>query len=152
MHVVAADLQQSDQHHQGSDGVHQAAIVGQQGLTAAALPHVELLCVVVVAVVGRVVGHLALDAGPGGAGVAAAERDSVHQVLAVHVAPNAAKRMKQSIMLCHAMMVWKSELKSETRLEVRKALYYSCNVYASDLVQQCNVCCHLQFVSAVPGS
>ena len=44
----------------------------------------------VVAVVGRVVGHLALDAGPGGAGVAAAEGDPVHQVLAVHVAADAA--------------------------------------------------------------
>lgn len=45
----------------------------------------------VVAVVGRVVGHLGLDAGSGGAGVTAAEGDAVHQVLAVHVAANAAK-------------------------------------------------------------
>lgn len=93
------DLQYSDQHHHGPDGVHHASIVGQQGFAAAAFPHVELLCVVVVAVVGRVVGHLVLDAGSGGAGVTAAERDSIHQILAIHVAPNAAKRIRQSVML-----------------------------------------------------
>lgn len=63
------------------------------------LPHVELLRVVVVAVVGSVVGHLVLDAGSGGAGVTAAERDPIHQILAVHVAPKAAKRMRQSVTL-----------------------------------------------------
>lgn len=93
------DLQQRDQHHQGSDGIHHPSVVGQHGFAAAAPPHVELLRVVVVAVVGAVVGHLALDAGSGGAGVTAAERDSVHQILAVHVAPNAAKRMRQSVKL-----------------------------------------------------
>lgn len=97
--IGGPDLQQRDQNHQGSDGVHHPSVVGQHGLTAAAPPHVELLRVVVVAVVGAVVGHLALDAGSGGAGVTAAERDSIHQILAVHVAPNAAKRMKQSVML-----------------------------------------------------
>lgn len=90
--LCCSDLQHSDQHHQGSNGVHHASIVGQQGITAATLPHVELLSVVVVAVVGSVVGHLVLDAGSGGAGVTAAERDSIHQVLAIHVAPDAAKR------------------------------------------------------------
>lgn len=102
--ISGSDLQHSDQHHQGSDGVHHASIVGQQGFAAAAPPHVELLCVVVVAVVSRVVGHLELDAGSGGAGVTAAERDSIHQILAIHVAPNAAKRMRPSIMLVVVMM------------------------------------------------
>ena len=88
-------LQYGDQQHKGSDGVHHASIVGGEGLAASALPHVEILCVVVIAVVGRVVGHLALDAGPGGTGVAAAEGDSVHQVLAVHVAPDAANGKNQ---------------------------------------------------------
>ena len=97
--ISGPDLQHGDQHHQGADGVHHASVVGRHGLTAAALPHVELLCVVVVAVVGSVVGHLALDAGSGGAGVTAAERDAVHQILAVHVAPDAAKRMKQGVTL-----------------------------------------------------
>lgn len=97
--VAGPDLQHSDQQHQGSDGGHHASVVGQQGFAAAPLPHVELLCVVVVAVVGRVVGHLALDAGSGGAGITAAEGDSIHQILAVDVAPNAAKRMKQSVKL-----------------------------------------------------
>lgn len=41
---------------------------------------------VVVGVVGRVVGHLVLDAGPRGAGVTAAEWNSIHQVLPIHVA------------------------------------------------------------------
>lgn len=53
----------------------------------------------VVAVVGGVVGHLQLDAGPRGAGVAAAERHAVHQVLAVHVAANAAKRMRRRVIV-----------------------------------------------------
>lgn len=91
MRVCGADLQNGHQQHQDSDGGHHASVVGQQGLAAAAPPHVELLGVVVVAVVGRVVGHLELDAGSGGAGVAAAERDAVHQVLAVHIAADAAK-------------------------------------------------------------
>lgn len=91
MCVCGADLHQSDEQHQASDGGHHASVVGEQGLAAAAPPHVQLLGVVVVAVVGGVVGHLELDAGTGGAGVAAAEWDAVHQVLAVHVAPDAAK-------------------------------------------------------------
>ena len=53
----------------------------------------------VIAVVGSVVGHLILDAGSGGAWVTAAEWDSIHQILAVHVAPDAAKRIRQSVML-----------------------------------------------------
>lgn len=93
------DLQHRDKNHQDADGGHHASIVGHQGLTAATLPHVELLRVVVVAVVGGVVGHLGLNAGPGGAGVTAAEWDPIHQILAVHVAPNAAKRMRPSVML-----------------------------------------------------
>lgn len=97
--ITGPDLQNSDQHHQDCDGVHHASIVGQQSFTAATLPHIELLCVVVVAVVGGVVGHLELDAWSGGAGVTAAERDSIHQILAINIAPNAAKRMRQSVML-----------------------------------------------------
>lgn len=96
---MTSDLKHGDQHHQNPNGGHHAAVVGQQGLAAAALPHVELLGVVVVAVVGGVVGHLHLDAGPRGAGVAAAERHTVHQVLAVHVAANAAKRMRQRVIV-----------------------------------------------------
>lgn len=50
---------------------------------------VELLRVVVVAVVGAVVSQVVLQAGPRGGGVAAAERNAVQQVAAVHVAPDA---------------------------------------------------------------
>ena len=46
----------------------------------------------VVAVVGRVVSQLDLDAGPGGGGVAAAEGHRVHQVLAVNVAADSTGR------------------------------------------------------------
>lgn len=93
------DLQHGDQHHQSSNGVHHPSIVGQQGIVAASLPNIELLGVVVITVVSGVVGHLVLDAGSGGAGVTAAERDSIHQVLTIHVAPNAAERMRPNIML-----------------------------------------------------
>jgi len=89
-------LQQGDEQHQRADGVHQPAVVGEQRLAAPPFPHVQILGVVVVAVVRRVVGHLPLDAGPGGAGVAAAEGHAVHQVLAVHVAPDAAGRGKRA--------------------------------------------------------
>lgn len=46
----------------------------------------------VIAVVRRVVGELVLDTGPRGAGVAAAERDAVHQVPPIHVALDATGR------------------------------------------------------------
>lgn len=94
--ICISDLQHGDQQHQCSDRVHYASIVGQQGITAATLPNVELLRVVVVTVVSRVVSHLVLDAGSGGAGVAAAEWHSIHQVLPVHVASDATKKTKQS--------------------------------------------------------
>lgn len=97
--MMTSDLKHGDQHHQDPNGGHHATVVGEQGVAAAPLPHVELLSVVVIAVVGRVVGHLQLDAGPWGAGVAAAERHAVHQVLAVHVATNAAKRMRQRVIV-----------------------------------------------------
>lgn len=97
--MITSDLKHGDQHHQDTNGGHHAAVVGEQGLAAATLPHVELLSVVVIAVVGGVVCHLHLDAWPGGAGVAAAERHAVHQVLAVHVAANAAKRIRQRVIV-----------------------------------------------------
>lgn len=96
--ISGPDLQHGNQQNHGSDGVHHAAVVRQQGISTSTLPNVELLGVVVVAVVGRVVGHLGLDAGPGRAGVTAAERDSIHQILAVHVAANTAEGIKRK---CH---------------------------------------------------
>ena len=61
----------------------------QQHLSAAPRPQVEAVRLVAVAEVGRVVGELVLDAGPRREGVTAAERNAVHQVLALHVAPQA---------------------------------------------------------------
>lgn len=51
---------------------------------------VELLCLVLVVVVSVVVHQAILQAGPRGGRVAAAERNAVQQVTAVHIAPNAA--------------------------------------------------------------
>lgn len=45
---------------------------------------------------GRVIGHLKLDAWPGRVGVAAAERDSINQVFSIHITfnPAALKNVK----------------------------------------------------------
>ena len=62
-------LQHGHQQHQGSYGVHQASVVGEQGIAAAPLPDVQVLGVVVIAVVGCVVGDMVLDAGSGELGL-----------------------------------------------------------------------------------
>lgn len=84
--LSVSHLQHSDKQHQCSNGVHQAPIVGDQCIPATPFPDVEFFCVVVVAVVGGVVGHLVLDAGPRRARIAAAKGDPIHQVLPVHIA------------------------------------------------------------------
>lgn len=50
-----------------------------------------------VVVVGRVVGDLLLDAGPGGVQVTAAEGHSVHQVLPLHVTPQSTEEQEKGI-------------------------------------------------------
>lgn len=97
--ICGTHLQHSDQNHQGSNGVHHASIVGQQGVAASPLPHVEILSIVVITVVGRIVGHLSLDAGSRGTGITAAEGHSIHQILAIHITANAAKEKRNSVML-----------------------------------------------------
>lgn len=87
--LAQAYLEEPDEEREGAHGVHQAAVVAQQGGPAAMHPQVELLRLVVVAVVCRVVGELVLDAGPWRAGVAAAEGDAIHQVPPIHVALDA---------------------------------------------------------------
>lgn len=79
-------LEKPDEEDDGTHGAHHAAVVVQEGFPAAAAPEVELLRLVIVAVVSRVVGDLVLDARSRGAGVTAAEGDTVHQVPPVHVA------------------------------------------------------------------
>lgn len=79
-------LKKPDEEDNGAHGAHHAAVVVQESFPAATTPEVELLRLVVVAVVSRVVGDLVLDTGSRGAGVAAAEGDTVHQVPSVHVA------------------------------------------------------------------
>lgn len=50
----------------------------------------------VITVVGSVVGHLCLNAGSGGAGVTAAEGHSIHQILAINITANAARKKRNS--------------------------------------------------------
>ena len=85
-HWPRAYLKKPDEERHSAHGIHEVAVVAQQGDPAAAHPQVELLRLVVVAVVCRVVGELVLDTGPWRAGVAAAEGDSIHQVPPIHVA------------------------------------------------------------------
>lgn len=79
-------LKKPDKEDNSTHGAHHAAVVVQEGFPAATAPEVELLRLVVVAVVSRVVGDLVLDAGPRGAGVAAAEGDTINQVPSINVA------------------------------------------------------------------
>lgn len=89
-----AHLYQNDWQHAGTGWIHQVHVVVNQGLPAAAAVQVELLRVVVVAEVGIVVGQVVLQAGPRGGGVAAAVRNAVQQVAAVHVAPDTTGRRR----------------------------------------------------------
>lgn len=50
----------------------------------------------VVVIVGGVIGQVVLDAGPRGPGVTAAERDTVHQVLPLHVTEDTTAGQRQS--------------------------------------------------------
>lgn len=59
-----AYLKEPGKERDSARGIHEAAVVAQQGGPAAVHPQVELLCLVVVAVVRRIVGELVLNAGP----------------------------------------------------------------------------------------
>lgn len=82
------DLYEDDRQDAVARRVHQAHVILDQRLSAAAREQVELFRVVVVAVVGAVVCQVVLQAGPRGGGVTAAERNAVQQVAAVHVTPD----------------------------------------------------------------
>lgn len=88
--ATARYLKQPDEEHSEADGLHDAGVVVQQGLTAASPPEVQLLALLVIVEVGGIVAELLLDAGPRGQGAAAAEGNAVHQVPALHVTPYAA--------------------------------------------------------------
>lgn len=89
-------LQDDGDDDERSDACHHAAEVGEEGLTASTVPDVELLHAEVVVVVGGVIGQVMLDAGARGAGVTAAERDAVHQVLPLHVTEDTTAGQSQS--------------------------------------------------------
>lgn len=73
-----------------ADGLHDVGVVLQQRLATPLHPQVQHLRLVLVAEVGGVVGDLVLNAGPRREGVAAAEGDSVHQVLPLNVTSQSA--------------------------------------------------------------
>lgn len=83
-------LKQPDEEHDEANGLHDARVVVHQCLLAAPPPQVQLVALLVVVVVSRAIAELLLDAGPRGKGAAAAEGNSVHQELPVHVTPKAA--------------------------------------------------------------
>lgn len=89
--TLASHLKQPGDEDRQADGLRDVGVVVQQRLATASHPQVQHLRLVLVVEVGRVVGELLLDAGPRREGVAAAEGDAVHQELALHVAPQAAK-------------------------------------------------------------
>lgn len=89
---MCRNLKEPDEEHGEANGLHEACVVVQQGLSAAPPPQVELLAPLVVVEVYRPVADLLLDAGPRGQGTAAAEGNAIHQVLPLHVTPQAAGR------------------------------------------------------------
>lgn len=78
-----------------ANGLYDVCVVLQQCMAAALHPQVLFLCLVLVVEVGRVVRDLLLDAGPGGVYVAAAEGDTVHQVLPLHITSKSARAGKR---------------------------------------------------------
>lgn len=83
-------LKQPDEENREANGLHDASVVVHQGLLATLPPQVELLALLVVVKMGQGVADLVLDAGPWREGAAAAKWNAVHQVLPIHVAPQAA--------------------------------------------------------------
>ncbi len=80
-------LKQPDEEHGEADGLHDAGVVVHQSLLAASSPQVQLLALLVVVEMCRAVADLLLDARPRGEGAAAAEWNTVHKVLPLHVTP-----------------------------------------------------------------
>lgn len=68
-----------------ANGLHDVGVILEQCLAAPFHPQVQLLRLVLVVEVSGVVGDLMLNARPGRIGVAAAEWDSVQQVLPLDV-------------------------------------------------------------------
>lgn len=81
-------LYEDDWQHARTSWIHHVHVVVDQSLPTAAAVQVELLCLVVVAVMGGVVRQAILQAGARGGGVTAAERNTIQQETAVHVTPD----------------------------------------------------------------
>lgn len=100
-------LQEDGEDDERSDAVHHAAVVGEERLAAAPGPDVELLDAVVIVIVCWVVGKVVLNAGAGGSGVTAAERDAVHEVLPLHVTEDTTATVAQR-QRSNTLLVWVS--------------------------------------------
>ncbi|MEQ2166887.1 hypothetical protein GOODEAATRI_033096, partial [Goodea atripinnis] len=93
--LVKSYLQDDGEDEKCSNAGHDAAVKGEDGLTAAPGPNVQLLGAVVVIIVGGVISQVMLDARPGGARVTAAEGNAVHEVLPLHITEDTAEGQKQ---------------------------------------------------------
>lgn len=65
---------------------------------------------VVITVVSRVVGDLVVNAGPWGAGIAAAERHSIQQILSVNIAADSAVDEKTNLRCINITELLKKDL------------------------------------------
>lgn len=90
-------LKQPDEEHSEADGLHDVGVVVQQGLSTASPPQVQLLALLVIVEVGWAVADLVLDAGSRWESVAAAEGNSVYQILSLHITPQTATREEQVV-------------------------------------------------------
>lgn len=88
-------LKQKDRQNYSSNSVHQPHVIVDQGFSATMNEDVEFFGLVVVVVVGGVVGDFVLDTGSGRTRVTATEGHTVNQVTAIHIALNAAGRLRR---------------------------------------------------------
>lgn len=102
-------LKQKDRQNYSSNSVHQPHVIVDQGFSATTNEDVEFFGLVVVVVVGGVVGDFVLDTGSGRTRVTATEGHTVNQVTAIHIALNAAGRLRRKWKkrtLNHCKLLW----------------------------------------------
>lgn len=88
-------LKQEDRQNYSSNSVHQPHVIVDQGFSATTNEDVEFFSLVVVVVVGSVVGDFVLDTGSGRTRVTATKGHTINQVTAIHIAFNAAGRLRR---------------------------------------------------------
>lgn len=98
-------LKQEDRQNYSSKGVHQPHVIVYQGFSATMNEDVEFFGLVVVVVVGDFV----LDTGSGRTRVTATKGHTINQVTAIHIALNAAGRLRRKWKkrtLNHCKLLW----------------------------------------------